>query len=114
MTIKYLPHGLNEENVILVEDTIAGPIADDAAFSITVPDLIGKGAKPLAVLAATQAGGDVGARVWTPRPLCADGGTGVALTSYTEATGVLAMTNESGGSLSNIHVTALFVLAGAV
>jgi len=116
MTIKYLPHGLNEENVVLVEDTVAGPISDTANFTITVTDLIGKGAKPLAVRCSVESGGPaaVGARTWTLYPEEGAAGVGVQPVSYVETTGVLTMANQSGGALSNIHVTALFALAGAL
>ena len=117
MTASFIPHGLNEENLVLVEETIAGPIADDADATLTLPDdQLGKGLVPVAVACATENGGPaaVGARTWDLYASEALTGTGFSPVSFVEATGVLTVKNVSGAPLSNIKVTALFVPAGAL
>jgi len=117
MTASFVPHGLNEENLVVVEETIAGPIADAANAVLTLPeDQLGKGLIPVGWNAAVESGGPaaVGARTWTLYPSEAAAGTGFQPVSYNEATGELTLANQTGGPLSNIKITALFVPAGAI
>lgn len=87
------------------EEIIAGPVADNAALTHTAPlRLRALGYSPVSVRVYTVGAGAVGARTQTHYPLVDAAGTGFELGTYVETTGVLTVTNRSGGPLSDIHV----------
>ena len=87
------------------EDIIAGPVADNVAATVTAPlRLRALGYSPISVRVYTVGAGAVGARTQTHYPLVDAAGTGWELGTYVETTGVLTLTNRSGGALSAIHV----------
>ncbi len=96
--------GLNESNRLMWIDNEAGAIADDATWTITLPE---SGIAQLPVIRAviTYGAGAVGARTATYYPIVDTGSAlvGVEVVSFVETTGVLTLQNRSGGALSDIR-----------
>jgi hypothetical protein len=106
-----LPHAVNDRFIEFFTDLEAGPVADDATFTITLPtEFRGRSPLPILLAAVTYGAGAVGARTATYQALDQGAaGTGVQVTTFVEATGVLTLTNRSGGPLSAVRLIFLVV-----
>lgn len=106
MTMVKIAEGLSESNRLLYQDDQAGPVADNANWTIQLPTReVAKAVVPCVKAVVTYGAGTPGARLATYRPVVDVGSAlaGVEVVSYNEATGVLTLTNRTGGALSNVR-----------
>jgi len=108
-TTKKLMHaGVNESNrEVYICDESTSP-ADDASWTIDFSDVLRDGTTGLPVVRAvgSYGAGAAGARTFTYMPVINVGSAlvGVEVVSFDEATGVLTLTNRSGGALTTPRV----------
>ena len=103
MTLEKVHEGLNESNRPIYLDVSATDPADNASWTVTLPaSLQGKGVLPCVRAVYTYGAGAIGARTATYRPILDVGSSlvGVEVVSFVEATGVLTLTNRTGGGLT--------------
>ena len=96
--------GLNESNRLMWIDDDAGPVADDANWTIQLPET-DITQLPVVRAVVTYGAGAAGARLATYYPVVDTGSAlvGIEVVSFDEDTGILTLTNRSGGILTNIR-----------
>lgn len=118
-TFRQIHKGMSGTNMQVVQAYDASSIADDADWVLTAPATMrGEGWVPvgLSVCVPTVPAAAPGARVWLLTDSVGEAGVpvGVDLVSYTEATGVMVITNRTGAAVVGAVITVTFVAAPLV